>query len=622
MRCSVVLALVLASAIPLSAFERLIIGRGGMAFSDVRESSDRLSVAVDSIWIWDVEAGQNIAPLVLQRGGDIFPVVVRQTEFGPSTQLPFAPGLEKIIDGDAETAFSPSEIGLENKLDLYIDLGGNFGIRQIRFFPRLDSGHRNRYLQSFQLGHNREDLSVGGESKGLVIDAAYSFLINAHQTQPNDQSIVIWPRPNEITDEKEMRYVRIRTLEERPWEIAEVEIIANGWMPPGEFLSTVLEVRNAAPVWGRLLVNGQDLSDLPIIIQTRTGPDLEPLHYYATSAISGELQRIDRVFWDSFDTLPATPFSPERGPVVPNPFWSTWETVDLGVIVSPPERFLQFRVQLLEPGTVIEELIFEFTSRPLAQELKAEIAPVTTAPGAETSFTLSLSARRLEDLPGEGESGFRFLEVRTPAEIIAVDSVLIQDRPSFFDAEITPETGFSLRFLERVAPAASFVQVFFRGRVFIDGTSFRVRALDRRSTGEIEEEVYQFARAGDVDPRTPGGSLSVRLDDHKKNLVDELAPRTAVFTPNGDRINDYFELGYNLLKLTRTAPVFFEIYDLSGRKIQQGYAGEDLSGSFLRLWDGRSADGTRVPPGTYLYQVQVESDTGIDARQGIVNLVY
>ena len=114
----------------------------------------------------------------------------------------------------------------------------------------------------------------------------------------------------------------------------------------------------------------------------------------------------------------------------------------------------------------------------------------------------------------------------------------------------------------------------------------------------------------------------MRLADRKKPLVDELIPRTAVFTPNGDRINDYFELNYNLLKLTQTAPIFFEIYDLAGRPIRQSYSGEDLSGSFLRLWDGRASDGTMVPPGSYIYQVQVESDAGTQARQGVVNVAY
>lgn len=617
------LLLLLALAAPLAAVEQLTVGSGGLSFLEAREFSERLSVTADSLWLWPVERGQNIAPEILKRGGDIFAVVTRQNELGATYRvLPTTPGIEQIADGNPGTAFSPAAIGIENKLDLYLDLGGHYGIEQIRFFPRLDRDHRGDFLQSFILGHNRQDLSSDGASKGTILLAAYSFLINAHQTAPNDQTIVVWPRPNEITDEKEMRYVRIRTLEERPWEIAEIEITANGFMPSGTFESRALEVRNAAPVWGRILVNGQDPSNLPVIVQTRTGPDPEPLHYYAFWPNDGQLQRVDRVFWESFDTLPEAPFQPDPGPRLPNPFWSAWETVDLGAIVSPPQRFIQLRVQILEPGTKIENIACEFTSRPLAQELKAEIAPVAAAPGAETNFGLSLSARRIEDLPGEGESGFRFLEVLTPAEIVAVDSVLIQDRPSFFDAEILPDRGFALRFLERIAPAASFVQVFFRGRVFVDGTSFRVRALDRRSTGETAEDIYQFARAGDVDPRTPGGSLSVRLDDRGHPLIDGLNPRTAVFTPNGDRINDYFELNYNLLKLTRDAAIFFEIYDLAGRRVRQGYVGADDSGSFLRLWDGRDSDGIRAPPGTYIYQVEVEADAGIRARQGIVNLAY
>ena len=618
MRFGFYAVLVLITA-PLGAVEQLTVGGGGISFRDARESSARLSVGVDSIWIWDVESGQNIAPLILDRSGALFPVVIEEGVFGQKVATPRpAPGLEKILDSDQSTAFNPDEVGLARQVDLYIDLGGHYGIEQIRFYPRLDAEHRNNYLQAFQLGHNREELA----SLTDLLVAPFSFLINAHQTAPNNQSIVIWPRPNEITDEKEMRFVRIRTLEERPWEIAEVEIIANGWMPSGEFVSTALEVHNAAPVWGRLLVDGRDPSDLPIIVQTRTGPDPEPLHYFATSAISGELERIDRVFWESFDTLPATPFSPKRGPVITNPFWSPWETVDLGVVISPPKRFIQFRVHLLEPGTHIGQITFEFTSRPLTQELKAEIVPLETAAGSETPFTLSLSTRRLKDLPGEGESGFRSLEVLTPAEIIAVDSVLIQDRPSFFNAELVPEHGFTLHFLERIAPTAGFVQIFFRGRVFVDGTSFRVRGLDRRSTGQSDEEIYQFARAGDVDPRTPGGLLSVRLDKNRNPLIDKLVPHNTVFSPNGDRINDYLELRYNLLKLTRSAPVFFEIFDLAGRKVQQGYAGHDLSGSFLRLWDGRKKDGLIAPPGTYIYQIRVESDATTTVRQGVANLVY
>ena len=77
-----------------------------------------------------------------------------------------------------------------------------------------------------------------------------------------------------------MRHVRLRTLSERDWEIAEFEVIADGSAPPGAYLSVPLEVRNARPVWGRLLVNGQPPETLPVIVQTRSGPDLAPVQYF------------------------------------------------------------------------------------------------------------------------------------------------------------------------------------------------------------------------------------------------------------------------------------------------------------------------------------------------------
>ena len=75
-------------------------------FANVMPAREKYS---KNVCAWNVEAGQNIAPEILNRGGEVFPVVIHQADFGPSTHLPFAPGLEKIVDGDPETAFSPAE---------------------------------------------------------------------------------------------------------------------------------------------------------------------------------------------------------------------------------------------------------------------------------------------------------------------------------------------------------------------------------------------------------------------------------------------------------------------------------------------------------------------------------
>ncbi|MFT5088401.1 MAG: hypothetical protein ACI906_003082 [Candidatus Latescibacterota bacterium] len=607
-------ALFLLLLFPLSsaAVEQLVIGRNGLSFVTAQSTSTRLMVTDDSLWIWNTTQGTNIAPLVLRRGGRIFPIVWQENLQGsPSPTLPAAAGIDRMVDGDELTAFSPAAAGLKNQMDLYLDLGSHYGVEQIRFFPRLDAEHSDRYLQAFQLGSDRRDPSEI-ESTIFEVCCGSPNLINAHINAPNTQSVVIWPHPNTPHDPRPMRHVRIRTLNERPWEIAEIEIISDGSAPPGEYTSKPMEVRNARPVWGRLLVNGRDPGELPISIETRTGPDVDPIQYFLR-------QGFDRV--KTTETQWTTAFEGLKLPPQPNPFWSPWQTLSEGLVVSPPQSAIQFRLRLLEPGTHIDQLLFEFTSRPLAQDLSAEINPIETAPGELTPFILDLRARRLEDLGGS-DSGFRFIEVRTSAEIEAIDSVYVQDRPVFYSSERTANEGFTLRLTERIKPQGSFVQIFFRARIFSDGTRFNVRALDRRPTIDGEEEVYQTARAADIDPRTPGGTLSVRLSSRKEPLIDGLAARTSSFTPNGDGANDYFTLSYNLLRLTQPAPAFFEIYDLSGRLVRRGYAGQDLSGSHLRLWDGFGFDGGRVLPGIYLYRIRLEADAKKTARQGLVHVIY
>ena len=95
-----------------------------------------------------------------------------------------------------------------------------------------------------------------------------------------------------------------------------------------------------------------------------------------------------------------------------------------------------------------------------------------------------------------------------------------------------------------------------------------------------------------------------------------------MLTPNGDGVNDLFAVAYSLLKLTRPAAVFFRIYDLGGGLVRRGYAGEDRSGRFAQVWDGRDDWGRLVAPGIYLYNLQVAADVGTARHNGIVNVAY
>ena len=212
----------------------------------------------------------------------------------------------------------------------------------------------------------------------------------------------------------------------------------------------------------------------------------------------------------------------------------------------------------------------------------------------------------------------------TSAEVAGVDSVKVDDELVLHTVRVESGRGFEVNLWKRVITDGSFLQVFFRGKVFVDGTRFEVRTAERRSTAEVAEPdtVFQYAQEADVDLQLPSSGLTVRLSAPNAPLLDNVVPASQVLTPNGDGVNDAFAVAYILLKLTQPAPVFFEIYDLGGRLVRRGYAGEDRSGRFARVWDGRDDYGDLVGPGLYLYQVQVAADNETECRTGVVNVVH
>ena len=607
-------------AAPAAGQFQLAVGRGGQPWTEIADSSAFVEVAPDSIWIWPVTPGENLAANALTRGGAIHASGIRQVELAPTSfadeqTILSTRAVEAMVDGDPATAFDPDEAGVEREVEVYLDLGGTFQISRVRLFPRLDSEHRGRFPQTFELG-------LGALFQPLrlprdLFDQSFQQLIRFAVTRPNTRGIVDWPGIQQVTGTRQARFLRYRPLSGLPWEIAELEVYAEGSVPAGLFASIPLLASSGSPVWGQVRHEGKKpLDELPVVVQTRAGPDEEPLHYFIQTG--ARIRQVNRAVWENIEGIPG---AAEKGPVLPNPEWSTWETVDSGIIRSPsPNRYLQFRVKLLEAGAELERLVFEYSSPPMVGQVRAEIDPAEVEPGAETAFALALQTRQLE---GRLQTGYRLIEVNTPARVLGVDSVKVDDEKVVHTVRLQ-EDGFTVNLWQRVVRDGSFVQIFFRGQIFVDGTRFQVRLLELRSaSGEVRgDTVYQFAREGDVELLSVGGTLAVRLTPGARPLVADVEPEQPVFTPNGDGVNDLFQLSYSLLKLTRPAPVFFEVFDLAGQPVRQVYAGENTSGRFVRLWDGRDEQGMLVEPGLYFYRVQVEADAGTVTRQGAVGVAY
>jgi hypothetical protein len=609
-------------ALPALAGERLVVGRGGLPWPEVQESARFAQVAEDSLWLWPSAPGENLGPGALARGGSIRAVVIENE----IPRVVDSPALARLLDGDEGTAFDPDEEGLPRQLELYLDLGGVFRLGRVRLFPRLDASHRQRFPQAFTLGlEGGSDAYFGqlfhlaffGQGPPATDPTAslsrypYTPLLNFTPAKPNGKSLVDWPGIQQVTGIRQARYLRLANALNLPWELAELELYSDGTVPEAEFVSKPLLAGGEA-VWGRVQYEGGDLSRLPVVLQVRTGPDEEPLHYFI---LVGEREvQVSREAWEVIESIEGAAV---KGPVRPNPGWSTWQAAEEGIVrAGGPNPYLQFRLRLLQPGVKIERLVFEYDTRPLARALRAEISPLAAAAGEETAFTLWAVLET-----GEGDTGLRYLQVLTPAELAGVDSVRVDGAPVVHTLAAQPGRGFTLNLWERLLKDGSLVQVFFRARIFADGTPFALRGLDRRLAAGAIDTAYQYAGEEDIDPASLGAGLVVRLATVENPVLAPLRPGAAFFTPNGDGVNDFFALGYDLLKLTRPAPVRLRVYDLGGRLLRQG-AGREQSGGFARLWDGRDEYGGLVPPGLYLYQLEVQADEGTERRQGVVGVGY
>ncbi|MEW6754537.1 MAG: gliding motility-associated C-terminal domain-containing protein [Candidatus Latescibacterota bacterium] len=582
----------------------LVVGAGRLRWDTMAESRWLVSVTRDSIWMWDVEANANVAAGTRARRGGTSRIV--EGLMGP--EYLYLSAADALCDGNPSTAFDPETVpDLPRTEPLILDLGGAFRVNRIRVYPRLDRLNRHRFLQEFTLTAGLA-LPSGASGTSTLLSGA---LLHYTAQDPNWEPVIDRQFPS-----REVRYLLLEPAANRPWEIAELELYSDGSVPVGEYQSAVITPPVSRPVWGRVRSDSGDIRDLPVVVRTRTGTEPEPLVYYVIAG--DENVEVTRDEWE------ATP-TDERRPPVDNPAWSPWEALEEGVVRSPAGRgYFQFRVELSGPGTILRQLIFEYVHPPIANELLAEVSPVVVAGGQQTEFTVSLEVHTRTSWTSRGsDTGFRQLEVRTPMEVHGVEWVRVDDQDAPYSVSVEPGRGFTVNLWQRVVQDGSFVQVAFRGSVFRDGTRVEVQAVDRRREGDRVETAYQLAREGDVEPATAGGSLIVRLQGAEEGvpLVQGLAC-PAVITPNGDGANDVFALSYALLKLVQPAPVSLGIYDLAGRLVAVPCRELQTLGDRTCQWDGRDASGHPVPPGIYLYELQVGTGPQAHRRAGLVGVAH
>ena len=567
------LALVGLLATAALATENIVVGGdgSGTTWQEAAAAAPVIDFGSRVGWIQprSVEANTNIAAGLLERGGRVTSpnaqAVLRLTSDVLKERL------HSMVDGDPTTAFEAKDVVATGIL-LVVDLGARFGVNHIRFFPRqaFKSDFMKGYVLSINDGAFGADIIAASVDK--LPDKTLVTVMAQDGSNSRDTIDVRFPL-------QYVRYLRLESTQRFNWEIDELEIFGSGFVPEADYLSEVFDMEQDA-LWGRLQWATEQVG-LPqrsrLIVRTRSGsspsPDDEP---------------------DS---------------------WSPWSTPYRNSgdpILSPaPRRYFQFSMAFesdgLEDGIAVDSLAFEVFRPALAQAIVGEIWPQEVPVGVDTSFVYTIEVTDAQ--------GFDRLEIDTPAPVRALRELRVDDQEIEFSEELGAK-GLRASFARQTGNRA--LQVVFDTAVLRYETVFTGRLLDTTREGALP----QVIDSGNAAPGFAGDDLSVRVPLKGQRLVHRVSATPAILTPNGDGINDYTTITYDLLYLTGQAPVALRIYDLARNQVADLPVAGSGSGRFERPWGGRDAQGELLLPGVYILQVEVETDSGAERSSSAVVIAY
>ncbi len=528
-----------------------------------------------------------------------------------------------IWDGDPNTVYLGdghfAQHGPKHK-SLIFDFGGLFFIERIKFYPR-QRHLSDRFVESFQIGTSDGDpfkdphreLQAG--ARGSIV--AFDII---HDIRENTDPIIELQLPNEPVQK-----VLFRAPENNRgiWELAELELYGAGFAPFSSYRSNVIDLGREVSL-GDLSWSGSVDEGARIALTMRSGDMPNPNVYWRFTFRADERSRFDNngkpLTRKAYNKLNKG----EKAGVTPNTqSWESWsQSYDFAsgtgsIQAERPRRFIQIHADFesqKEAGGRLEYLQFSVSDPPVATRVVAEITPDQVRAGEMTSFTYAV-------LPqfDEGDLGFDTIEIQTPVEVSSIDAVRISGADVDFAILNSDNEGFALR-IPRIDPQRTedLIEIVFKAEVFKFGTVF----IGRVSNSEKPLEVRQTLTQGNADPLSESNGLSVGLINAKNKVINALRIVSPIFTPNGDEINDWMQIEYDLLNLYGSVPVTLDLSDLSGRRLGEVYQGTAASGRFRFDWDGRLTTGDRVAPGLYLLRLKVDSDRGQEILQRVVALAY
>lgn len=312
--------------------------------------------------------------------------------------------------------------------------------------------------------------------------------------------------------------------------------------------------------------------------------------------------------------------------------WTFWSApfVESGQPINLRNgTYLQFRVTMesdsFDDFVRLDSLWLE-TAPLLAANVRGEVAPLDDPQpvGGITQVPLGEAIEFVYDLQADFETvnapGFDLLRIRTGHQTELKSLQLGESRTETAPAEVVQEPeGLLIRLPERITRANNPpIRIVFGTEIFEFATTFQSEVLDSG-----RDVLPQPVVGADVGEALSTNSLRVLgTTGQTTAFIQNLTFSAAVFTPNGDGINDELHIAYSLFRLPEAVPVVLEVYSLDGRRVALVEAGLQSAGPQSLQWDGRDESGRRLPPGLYLVALDLRSEFAADPQYRPLGIAY
>ncbi|MCC7262026.1 MAG: gliding motility-associated C-terminal domain-containing protein [Candidatus Latescibacteria bacterium] len=350
-------------------------------------------------------------------------------------------------------------------------------------------------------------------------------------------------------------------------------------------------------------------ADLPagtqVQAQTKTGNTFETVKHYFAKQGTQEVE----VTEDKYLKLPKISQGRITEEIRPGTDWSDWSDLHSfsgATFLSPtPRRFLQARVFLASQDPqampVLRSLSLLYNPPLVANGLTGQVLPRQAPLDSLQAFRYTIWPQY-----SSADRGFDQVILQVPSPVQEVQS-FVRGRPV---EGIASQEGDSLlvRLPQRVLRDS--VEITFRARLLENPTVFSAMVRNSAVAG-----VWQ----GVVPRDSEAEKVYVPAIYQRQSLLHNLACER-VFTPNGDGINDTFELRVNVIRTERRPQV--RLYTLAGAEVAELIPPQGGGQPLVYVWDGRDPKGGNVPPGLYLLRLRLETDASSEELTRLVCVAY